>query len=175
VAAIPTHRTHGGYHPAIALGAFAAVLFAIVVLMAFALSFLMPTAKVAPQWTLLGNESRFALNSVTHIENLGLFLVRYKDGSFSAFPDTDLRFRYKDAYTKNRCRLVEWKDSYLGTLDNVSGFEGRGLREPCFLSTFDMKGKRAYGPPPRDLETIPVRIKENGVIEVRTADVAWLD
>ena len=67
--------------------------------------------------------------------------------------------------------VVPWDPNFSFT-DPQTGDRTRGwFRCPCHQSTYDHAGVRVYGPAPRSMDRMALRINEEGYIEVDTADI----
>jgi cytochrome b6-f complex iron-sulfur subunit len=68
--------------------------------------------------------------------------------------------------------VVPWESGF-SFVDPESGDSTRGwFRCPCHQSTYNHAGVRVFGPAPRSMDRMAVRINEDDVIEVDTGDIS---
>lgn len=119
--------------------------------------------------------------SVRYFEGEHFYLVRLADGSFLALYDID---RHRQILSVGAtgdprfgCRVRAMSAATNEGVANilrasgtvVPGFEGQAFRTPCTGATFDMTGRRLFGPAPTDLDRFPVRTLAGGFVEVNLA------
>ena len=134
----------------------AVVLFAIVIAIVVAVAFAWPTGLNVDQAGLFtaGSTSDFAINEPVRFPNQRFWLVRLESGEFAALLSRDPR---------SACS-VPWRSDFV-----FAGIEG-WFRDPCLGSTYDVAGKLAFGPSPRNLDRYEVRV-EGGQVRVNVKTV----
>ncbi len=103
----------------------------------------------------VGSVGRFDVGSVTTVEEGAFHLVRLSEETFIALSWRDSHIRH--------CR-VPWKPEFVWP-DPETGQSKRGwFRDPCGGSTYDITGRRVFGPASRDLDRYSVAIVGDKVI-----------
>ena len=119
------------------LGALAAVLL-----------FTWPQDASGPTRFDVGAVDSFSVGSVTTVEEGAFHLVRLDDATFVALSWIDSHLG---------C-MVPWKADFVFP-DPATGQDKRGwFRNPCHGETYDITGRRVFGPAPRDLDRYLVSI-----------------
>ena len=113
-----------------------------------ALVFAWPQDVSAPSHFDVGPVDSFSIGSVTTVEEGAFHLVRLSEKVFVALS-------WRDSHSG--C-TVPWKAGFVWP-DPATGRDKRSwFRDPCHGSTYDITGKRVFGPALRDLDRYPVSI-----------------
>ena len=97
----------------------------------------------------LGSVDAYSVGSVTTVEEGAFHLVRLSEEAFIVLSWTDSHVRH--------C-TVPWKADFVWP-DPATGQDKRGwFRNPCHGETYDITGRRVFGPSPRDLDRYLVLI-----------------
>lgn len=96
----------------------------------------------------VGRASDYAPGSVTHFIEGKFWLVRLESGEFIALSNTD----------PWRGCTVPWR------ADMLFGGKTGWFRDPCGGSTYDIEGRRVFGPSQRDMDRFPVFTQSNHII-----------
>ena len=113
-----------------------------------ALVFAWPQDVSAPSHFDVGPVDSFSIGSVTTVEEGAFHLVRLDDETFVALS-------WRDPHLG--C-TVPWKADFVWP-DPATGQDKRGwFRNPCHGETYDITGRRVFGPSPRDLDRYLVSI-----------------
>ena len=135
-------------------------------------SFLAPRSTGEQDVVYAGRIEDFPLASVRYFESKHFYLVRLRDGSFLALYDLDVRnqSRVVGETLVAGCRVRLNSEPYVQNILRVSepvfGFETHALREGCGGSTYDLTGRRLFGPTPARLDRFPVSIGPAGEVKV---------
>ena len=96
----------------------------------------------------VGSVDSFSVESVTTVEDGEFHLVRLDDETFVALS-------WRDPHLG--C-MVPWKPDFVWP-DPTTGRSKQGwFRNPCHGETYDIAGRRVFGPAPRDLDRYVVSI-----------------
>jgi nitrite reductase/ring-hydroxylating ferredoxin subunit len=106
-------------------------------------------------WVEVANVDDLAVAEPLILPDPRIFLVRLESGDVLALSRQDPR---------NGC-TVPWNPSY--QFQGVTGW----FREPCHGSTYDIAGNLAFGPSTRGMDRYPVRVEEDGDIEVNVREL----
>ena len=116
--------------------------------LAAALVFAWPQDVSGPSRFEVGPVDAFSVGSVTTVEEGTFHLVRLNDEIFVALS-------WRDPHLG--C-TVPWKADFVFP-DPATGQDKRGwFRNPCHGETYDITGRRVFGPSPRDLDRYLVSI-----------------
>ena len=102
----------------------------------------------------MGSIDAYSVGSVTTVEEGAFHLVRVSDDVFLALSWRDSHFRH--------CR-VPWKPDFVWPPRSNDASQG-WFRDPCGGSTYDITGRRVFGPASRDLDRYSVAIVGDNVI-----------
>lgn len=130
--------------------AIAFVLAGMVVFAAVALVTAYPTGpKIdsGPRWESIASADDLQIEEPLRVFAARLWLVKLKSGEVVALS-------YKDPY---RGCSIPWRADF-----TFGGHEG-WFRDPCYGSTYDIEGKKAFGPSPRNMDRFTVRVYGNDV------------
>jgi len=97
----------------------------------------------------LGSVDAYSVGSVTTVEDGAFHLVRLSGETFIALSWTDSHFR--------RC-TVPWRPDFVWPDPDTGQPKEGWFRDPCASSTYDIEGRRVFGPASRDLDRYSVSI-----------------
>jgi nitrite reductase/ring-hydroxylating ferredoxin subunit len=124
--------------------------------LAFFISFIWPSGVAPDTRFYAGRIDDFEIDVPMYFEQHQLFVVRRPDGTFLAL------YAINPHNLPNECP-VEWQGDrvwYNGQTEKVTGV----FLAPCHGETFDIAGRRLFGPSPRDLDRFPVMVDGQNVI-----------
>ena len=114
-------------------------------LAAIAIIFAWPSGEPGNGVFQLGSVDDFSVRSVTTVEEGEFHLVRLDDGTFIALSSVDPHLG---------C-TVPWRANFVWGPD---GGQRGWFRNGCHGETYDITGRRVFGPSPRDLDRYPVSV-----------------
>jgi nitrite reductase/ring-hydroxylating ferredoxin subunit len=101
-----------------------------------------------------GGASQFEVGKPVRFAKAEFWLVKQEDGSFLAL--------HAKSPAYHNC-TVPWLPNFRFPNPETGEYTPGWFRDPCSGATWDVNGKRVFGPSPRDLDRFPVEVKDGRV------------